>query len=361
MPLVQKDLDAEIGVNEDPAFIEAERRVLQHLSYRRAMSSKTKPQLVSLCKARSLILKSASEKTAGTVEVLLGKLCQHKYPLTRKLELQLRADLLEKASYHGYVHMPILRGLSLHDVVLDTLHLLLRVGDRLLLLLFTVDVFPHNLEDLVVEQMHESSVNFNFFPSKDPQKGDGVGTAWSSIQGDAMDTIIRTLNIARIVGDVPRARQLRKLWTDFASLLDRLDDWKVPESLDDLQRDLDAWHEDFLRLYGNNDFTPYLHMFCYHTVAMVRRHGGLRKFKCQASEKHNNQHQKAWHRCTNKGGGRACMSAFYKSPECQILLRDIRERDPENDFRADMFLCDSCIRQFSRYGDLHNHYIKEHT
>jgi hypothetical protein len=166
--------------------------------------------------------------------------------------------------------------------------------------------------------------------------------------------------LAKIIGDTPRAKQLRSLWTNFASLMDRLDDWKAPESLDELQRDLDAWHEAFLKLYGNDDFTPYFHMFCYHTVAMVRRHGGLHKFKCQASEKHNNEHQQAWHRCTNKGGG-SSMSAFHKSPECQIMLQDLRKRDPENDYRAESYNCEVCTRQFARYKDLYNHFIKTHV
>jgi len=355
-----------VGVDTDPIFLTAERQVLQHLTYQRTMKALKRPALISLCRARKLIDSKTTDKSAGTKDQLVERLCQAKFPLTTRVERLIATELQDKASFHGYNRLPILRGLSLLDVILDTLHLLLRAGDRLLLLLFTMDVFPKNLEDLVLDQMALLNVHFDYFPAKDPQKGDGV-TAWTSIQGDAMDAILRNLDIVSILGKSPRAVQIKTLWTDLMALLDRLDDFTPPtlpadleRALATLQSDLDKWHEDFLKLYGNNDFTPYLHLLCSHSVAMVRRHGGLRKFKCQSSEKHNNMHQKAWHRCTNKGGGRQTMSEFNRLPEYQILAQDFRARDPANMSTAEFYHCPCCNLRFTRYGDLFNHVEKKH-
>ncbi len=133
---------------------------------------------------------------------------------------------------------------------------------------------------------------FVFRACKDPQQGDGV-TAWTSLEGASMENVLRHLPVAAIVGG-ERGAAVEKLWKDFMALLDRVDDHKPGADLDQLQADLIVWMTSFLRLYGNADITPYLHIFVCHAVDMVRRHGALRRFKCQTAEKLNNCHQKAW-------------------------------------------------------------------
>jgi len=339
----------ECARDDSAAALESEQRVLSFLTLKAYLKgSFKKGDLVTMCKAADLAV-------TGTIDQLTDRFCQHKEPLLPE-DIRLKAALQAKISHYGYIRRPIVRGISLHDVILDVLHLRLRVGDRLLKLFFTTRVLGKNNRQVdLLAEMTRLKVHFEFRATKDPAAGDGV-TAWTSLQGDDMSKVLSGLSINNVIANPTLAKPVQAVWDEFVNLSKVVETWSPthPMPLATLQDKLLAWQEQLRKLYGQDAMTPYVHMFVAHSVQMVRRHGGLGQYSCQSAEKLNNMHQKAYFRCTPRGGGRGPVET--RTAEYHVYYRDLRWRDyVETHPGKPKFHCGLCSRAYTRWGDFVNH------
>jgi len=266
-------------------------------------------------------LKRLNLTQTGQKKALVERLLAKSHPLSaedRELLEETRSLDLDGADT-GFKRAPIMRGIELVDVIIDLLHLKLRVGGKLLKLLLCGDVLPADRQDDVVAEMRRIGVTFAFRATTDTKEGDGK-VAWTSLMGTAMSKVLTLFNVAAVV-DGQRAAQIQLIWTTFWARFCDVLDWHKGDDVDALQAELIVWQERFLDLYGVNDITPYIHHFVVHLAEAVSRHGGLRRYACEAAEKLNNLHQQAFHRATGKSGGRPQTLSKLKDPEYACMIR----------------------------------------
>jgi len=330
------------------------RRVLEYLSYEKELLDFKLPNLQRKCTEQKLA-------TKGTKAVLVARLLAKLQPLDDDDRIVLAdvQQLVENGK--GFIAPSILRGIEMQNIIVDLLHMKLRIGGKLLKLLLVGDVLKEERQDDVVAAMRKIGVTFKFRAAASSKDGDGK-VAWTSLMGTQTSRVLTKFDVTAVVPG-PRGVKLQKLWTDFWTHFCAILDWnKETGDCNLLQEKLTAWLEDFLSFYGVNDITPYIHHFTTHCAEYVQRHGALRRYVCEAAELLNNVHQKIYHRATAKGGGRSTTLSKLKDPEYQILMRDQRWRDWLDENSEPTFRCPLCKnKEFKFFGWLFRHLDKEHT
>jgi hypothetical protein len=340
---------------DDPVFRARATRVLTFLTLEKHYLEMKNSALQQRLKTRKL-------DTKGQKKTLVQRILQDSCKLEEQdadLLAELRECDLHGSGDVGFIKLPIMRGISLKDVIIDLLHLKLRVGGKLLKLLMCGDVLAAERQDDVVREMKNAGVAFAFRATTDSKEGDGK-VAWTSLMGTAMSKVLANFNVAAVVADPARAAKIQNIWRTFWTLFGEVLDWNGGD-LAGLQQRLLAWLELFLELYGVNDITPYIHHFVTHLAEAVARHGGLRRYACEAAEKLNNLHQQSFHRATNKGGGRAQTQSKLKDPEYQILMRELRLRADAHANPEIKWHCPLCTNvDYVHFGWLLTHMAKNH-
>lgn len=195
--------------------------------------------------------------------------------------------------------------------MIDVLHLLLRIGDRLFLKLIQVRCTSKELQTALTRALAELSVKFDFWTNK------GGELQWTKLNGVNNTLALSQLDLVALLGE-DAGQPIEQLWRDFMAIYRRINAQAVPD-LAKLQADIEAWTAQYLQqyslilddddnmvgveegMYGNNDITPYIHMLMAHVVEQIKRHGSLRKYSCQTLEHVNHINQLVFFRMTPRG------------------------------------------------------------
>lgn len=201
------------------------------------------------------------------------------------------------------------------NVVVDELHLMLRISDVLLRnLIFECkdkDAELHfnstakdkaligpNLKCLCCS-IRACGVTFNIWEAKDPVTHGGTGKLeWTSLQGPDMKKLLIHLPQKLRSCDILFADtkdDVIKLWEDFRSLHGYL--CEIPQDVIDVHltcfQKAKSWLDSFISLgnkrkgYKKLNVTPYMHVLVYHTPNVIRTHGALKNYSAQSVEKLN--------------------------------------------------------------------------
>ena len=196
------------------------------------------------------------------------------------------------------------------NVVVDELHLLLRILDRLL----------KNIVDLMLDQDKKtnfrktasSSENHNIrklehsildlgvtFRVWEKMNGDGSGSGlhdFTSLNGDDKKKVLKGLPkcFETLIDDKDNAHRVLKLWTEFEAIYRILTDLKpTDDATDNFFGQATNWISTFLTLgdkmpgFHKRNVTPYMHMMCYHIPLMLQKHRNIKEFSGQLVEKKN--------------------------------------------------------------------------
>jgi hypothetical protein len=290
-----------------------------------------------------------------TVNQLVAAIVERKHPCTSSLRTHLD-ECAKVLLADGFVRRPLVRGIPLERIILDVLHLLLRITDRLFLLFLKAHVieFPERRAKFIVE-LQKLGVPFRFWQGEDQGHGK---THWSSLNGGQDRHVLEHLDLSDILADCADVAQVAKitsLWRDFLAIYSDInsdelplpsvfppgeDDATAPFSspgLATLQERILSWLDCFLGdyrvqdidagerimvdgLYGLDMITPYLHMFACHIVRMMDTVGALRRFSCQTLERYNAILKGDYNRCINRGGG-------YRGLAHGLLSGRVRRRE----------------------------------
>ncbi|CAG8497504.1 2729_t:CDS:2 [Scutellospora calospora] len=232
---------------------------------------------------------------------------------------------------NGHAKKPLFSMIEIDHWIVDELHLLLRITDRLWNLVIaelkTTKQFDSKRK-IIIDEMKRINVKFEFWQD--------ISNNWNStsLMGDDKLKVLRNFNISEIFPK-DRAQIIQQLWDSFAQLYDTLKDSQITGA--EFKQKAINWLKLFLTkstgsfnsstfikgLYRPNDITPYIHVMVYHVGEFIDLHRkfGMVGFSCSAVEKKNHQQVSYFFRKTLKDGG---SEGVKKSAILEILDHDNR-------------------------------------
>ncbi|XP_069103679.1 uncharacterized protein [Argopecten irradians] len=242
-----------------------------------------------------------------------------------------------KQATYSVVNEPIFPEIHLTDVVIDVLHLFLRITDKLTALLImelrtldniaTKSTFPSGLDktkakhiaqfEMVMEQL---GIHFEFGVEKDTSK-----LYYTDLNGPEKRLLFQKLQISDILEDQERSDGIQDLWNGFLEIHDLLRSDNPYHAV--VKEKVQLWGSKFVILYQSRDITPYMHILFYHVAELIEIHGNISKFTQQGLEKMNDVCTKAYFRSTNHKNNTALKQILEKQNRQHLLEHNFRDKE----------------------------------
>ena len=225
-------------------------------------------------------------------------------------EIKELAGKRRRGNKYGCVEQPLFPSIPISHVVIDTLHLLLRISDVLMNLLLA-DLERHdelkklNLREFDLSKLHymakfqaflniDRGIPFEIFINEKKE------AKWRDLVGPEKHVLLKRISIPTLFPELTKAIERQEIWVQFY----RLFRWICAESftkedVDKLQAELKQWMSSFLAVYQSRHVTPYMHSFVCHVPEFLTLYGNLTQFTQQGMEKLNNTSTKYYFRATN--------------------------------------------------------------
>ena len=194
---------------------------------------------------------------------------------------------------------PFFPSIPLPKVVIDTLHLFLRISDNLQNLLIlelrrqdaiekkvTFNAFDRGVYRHMAgyEQfVNKCNIQFSWFVDKETKK-----LKWRDFTGPEKLILFSKIEIPSLLSNFSKKFELQELWDDFIKIYDilRMKDFvavDIPQS----KITLHNWMKLFLSIYQTKHVTPYMHALVQHVPEFINLHDSLVAFNRQGLEKLN--------------------------------------------------------------------------
>ena len=204
---------------------------------------------------------------------------------------------LAKSSKNRYncCRVPILPFIPLQRVVIDSLHLFLRIADVLINLLIrdirTLDginkatseqttVSGRNVDAYVQFLNDTCKIRFQWYVDKESKK-----VKWRYLTGPEKTKLFKNINIVTLFPALQTKAELQELWSEFFRLVNMLGKNECDATAFDLRAK--TWVRLFTTVYQSKDVTPYMHAFAMHVSEFLRLYGNIVMFTQQGLEKLN--------------------------------------------------------------------------
>ena len=187
-------------------------------------------------------------------------------------------------------HNPLFPFIQIDHVVIDTLHLFLRISDVLIDLLirdFRLD--DERNTDLYVKFLNEEcKIHFAFYTEKESK-----ALKWRDLTGPKKKRLFEHIDVPKLFPSLKNNEAIQKLWKDFAVLTEHLalseeqlstDQRWSPAKFDEKAK---KGVKDFADIYQIKDVTPYMHCLAMHVSQFLELYGNIAKFNQQGLEKLN--------------------------------------------------------------------------
>ena len=210
----------------------------------------------------------------------------------------------------GCVESPLFQSVPIHRVIVDTLHLCLRIGDQLVGHLVSHLQTRDNITKVSSKtnigkcgnlQRFSEFVNevakitdWHFFIN------DGK-IQYRPLRGPEHRRLMDVIDLDHLIPLHPKLTNLKRLWQEFPELLKLMDQNLSPDQIDQFEDSARAWVSLYYNTYCSTDITPYMHVLACHIPEMMRLHGNISHFCQQGLEKVNDLVTKWYHRSTNFG------------------------------------------------------------
>ena len=257
----------------------------------------------------------------------------------------------QRAIKYGCIEQPLFPTIPISHVVIDTLHLLLRISDVLMNLLLA-DLERHDeLKKLNLKEFDPSKLcymaKFQAFLNDDcgiPFQitiDEKKEAKWRDLMGPEKHILLQRISIPTLFPELSKAKERQEIWVQFYQLYKQVGaESFTPEEIDQLQLDLIHWMNTFLSVYQSRHVTPYMHSFVSHVPEFLTLYGNLTQFTQQGMEKLNDISTQYYFRATN----------HHKHESLtQLLLKRnrIEELEDGGNIRQKRNLCCSLCKQNS--------------
>ena len=242
-----------------------------------------------------------------------------KWPFSRSQD---EANLKFQSNLDGYKYEPIIKFIDFNNVIIDMLHLLLRITDQLFICLLE-KLIRYDLNDSIdlnqreLFSILENFLKFNckltkpFRYTKVDCNNDNMLIKFRSFNGNERLKIFQALfeegkNFEDLFCNIDVEFDLENyVWKEFFNIYMRIKAFDNQDriskiDLDNLKHDLKKWLEFYIILSGKENITPYVHAFVFHVPEFLERFGQLNLYNVQGLEKINDLTTHYYHTSTNK-------------------------------------------------------------
>lgn len=228
--------------------------------------------------------------------------------------------------------LPIFCTIPLVHVVVDNLHMFLRVADTLVDLLIgslrTLDRVNQTLRVRSLDGLthlatfekslkHMGIVGYSFWIGRDSQK-----LKWRSLTGPEKLVVFSSINIPELFPDLEHNDSIQSLWRDLIEinrLLSARPEHVTDEHIKLFEKKSKAFVNDFVLLYPAKHVTPYMHCMMQHVAEFMAVHGSIIPFTQQGLEKYNDLMTKDYFRSTSHRGEQCLVQILQKQNRIEHL------------------------------------------
>ena len=228
-------------------------------------------------------------------------------------------------SKYGCKHPPLFPSIPIKNVIIDTLHLFLRVTDTLQNLL----ILELRRQDAIEKKIYfndfdrrkyshmtayekflnsECGIDFHWTIDKETKK-----LRWRDLTGPEKKDLFSKINMNILLPSHCKVDSIQKLWKDFVEVYSMIcSTMQKEDDIVRLQMKIDSWLQLFLSLYQTKHVTPYMHALVQHVPEFLRKYGNLAIFNQQGLEKLNQMQTKDFFHSTNYRGLDALVMLLQK-------------------------------------------------
>ena len=201
---------------------------------------------------------------------------------------------------------PLFDFIPMDRVIIDTLHLFLRISDNLIELLIrdihikdgitktTKNIPSGSYSERYEKFLNENKIRFKWITDKDSKES----VQHRDLTGPEKLRLFKSIDIPTLFPDLPKAKELGQLWRDFLPLITAINVDEVNNTTE-IKHKIKKWMELYLSIYQTKDVTPYLHALAMHVVEFLSLHKTLVRFTQQGLEKLNDLSTKHFQRASN--------------------------------------------------------------
>lgn len=234
---------------------------------------------------------------------------------------------LPKTKRFGCRSSPIFKFIAIDHVIIDNLHLYLRLTDLHINLLIQdlrredgiakacLDLSKH--QHLVAYEKflnNDCNIHFAWYTSKESKQ-----MQWRDLSGPEKVRLFSKIDIPKLFPALPNAPAIQDIWTELWRLFSELNDSTDPNELRD---DIKNWVKMFLKIYQTKNVTPYMHAFAFHVPEFMDKYGSICKFTQQGLEKLNDSTTQHFLRSTNHRSTEAYKQVMEKRNRLEQLEDD---------------------------------------
>lgn len=184
---------------------------------------------------------------------------------------------------------PVFDFIPIDHVIIDSLHLFLRISDLLTNLIRELRRQDGIERATLNRDKHNRLAQYEHFlndackiryTSKETKQ-----LQWRDLTGPEKIRLFKNINIPSLFPALPNAAIMQDIWMEFWRLFNTLGESDVNHT--ELKEDCKKWVKLFLRVYQTTNVTPYIHSLVYHVPEFIEAYGNISKFTQQGLEKLN--------------------------------------------------------------------------
>lgn len=228
--------------------------------------------------------------------------------------------------------VPLFSFIPIDHVIIDTLHLFLRISDNLIELLIQqlrredaidkVKTFPSGFTREKYKHMagyekflKDIGISFDWRVNKDSKK-----LEYRDLTGPEKLLVMQSINFQSLLPNFKETKEMEKLWASFMEIIGDLKlEFTTDDAITQLTNKINSWFDKFLCLYQAKDVTPYMHALYAHVPEFLRLYENISYFTQQGMEKYNDISSKHYFRSSNHRGISALKQILLKKNRIQLL------------------------------------------
>ena len=204
---------------------------------------------------------------------------------------------------------PLFQAVPIHRVIIDNLHLFLRITDNLINLLITelrrMDGIEKctsldscgavNINEYQSFLKNACKIPFNFYVCKESR-----ALKWRDLTGPEKYKLFSKINIPELFPNLPNASTIQEIWNSFMKLNKVIHSQVISNvEIETFKQGAKVWLQLFLTVYQTKHVTPYMHAMIAHLPEFMQLYGSVVPFTQQGLEKLNDVYTQYYFRSTN--------------------------------------------------------------